>query len=91
MIDSGATSQQLRQLIEKLERLEQEKAQVAEVIRETFQEAKSQGFDPKILRKVLKVRAADQEKLEEEEELIQAYLRTLLLEESSAARKEDVE
>lgn len=58
-MDENATAQQLRQLIERVERLEEEKAALASDIREVYAEAKAHGFDPKIMRHVIKVRAMD--------------------------------
>lgn len=49
-----ASDQQLRLFVERLQRLEEEKKGVADDIRDTFNEAKSQGYEPKIIRKILR-------------------------------------
>lgn len=65
---------QLKSIIERIERLEQEKAEVAEQIKEVFLEAKGNGFDVKILRKVVRIRKQDRAKRLEEESLLDLYL-----------------
>lgn len=68
---------QLRSLVERIERLEVEKADIAEQIKEVFAEAKGNGFDVKILRKVLRIRKQDRAKRQEEEALVDLYLSAL--------------
>jgi len=70
----GITGDQLRSLIERIERLEEEKAALAEDIREVFAEAKGNGFDVKILRKVVRLRKQDKAKRLEEEALVDLYM-----------------
>lgn len=70
---NGTAQRQLKSLIERIERLEQEKAEVAESIKEVFAEAKGNGFDVKILRKVIRLRKMDPNKRQEEEALIDLY------------------
>lgn len=64
----------LRSLIERIERLEQEKAEVMEQIKEIFAEAKGAGFDVRILRKVVRLRKQDRAKRQEEEAILDLYL-----------------
>jgi uncharacterized protein (UPF0335 family) len=71
------SSGQLRQYIEKVERLEEEKAELMEALREVFGEAKGNGFDVKIMKQVLKMRKMKQEDLMEQEELLTLYLQAL--------------
>lgn len=71
------SSAQLRQYIEKVERLEEEKAELMDAIREVFAEAKGNGFDIKIMKQVLKMRKMKQEELMEQEELLTLYLQAL--------------
>lgn len=73
----GISGQQLRSFIEKIERLEQDKAEISEVIRETFSEAKSEGFDVKIMRQLIKIRRMKKEELMEQEELLDLYRKVL--------------
>lgn len=71
----NATAQgQLKSIIERIERLEQEKAEVAEQIKEVFAEAKGNGFDPRVLRKVVTIRKQDRAKRQEEEAILDLYL-----------------
>jgi uncharacterized protein (UPF0335 family) len=65
---------QLRSIIQRVERLEAEKAEVAEQIKEVFAEAKGNGFDVKVLRKVIRWRKQDRAKRQEEEAIMDLYL-----------------
>lgn len=65
---------QLRSIIERVERLEEDKAAVAADIKEVYAEAKGNGFDAGIIRKVIAIRKKDRAKLQEEEALIDLYL-----------------
>jgi uncharacterized protein (UPF0335 family) len=67
------SAEQLRQIVTKIERIEEEKATILEALRDVYSEAKSQGFDTKILKKVIKNRKIERSKLEEENELLQVY------------------
>lgn len=69
----GISANQLRLFMEKIERLEEEKAELMENIREVFSEAKSVGFDPKIMKQILKLRKMKREDLAEQEELLDLY------------------
>ena len=73
----GVAGDALKQYIEKVERLEREKAEVAEHIRETFAEAKGNGFEPKVMRQIVKERKMDQNELDEQETLLMMYKRAL--------------
>jgi uncharacterized protein (UPF0335 family) len=68
---------QLKSIIERIERLEVEKAEVAEQIKEVFAEAKGNGFDVKILRKVVRLRKQDRAKRQEEDAILDLYLAAL--------------
>jgi uncharacterized protein (UPF0335 family) len=67
----------LRAFIERIERLNEEKKALAEDIKEVFAEAKGNGFDPKILRKIVSIRGQDPEKRVEEETILDLYLAAL--------------
>lgn len=69
--------EKLEQFIERLENLDEQKAGVMEDISETMAEAKSEGFDVKILRQVLRVRKMRPEERNEQEELLNLYLSAL--------------
>ncbi len=71
----NATAQgQLKSIIERVERLEQEKSELAEQIKEVMAEAKGNGFDTKIIRKVIRIRKQDRAKRQEEEAILDLYL-----------------
>jgi len=70
-----ATAQgRLKTIIERIERLEEDKAAIAGDIKEVFAEAKGEGFDTKILRKVVRIRKQDKAKRQEEEAILDLYL-----------------
>jgi uncharacterized protein (UPF0335 family) len=69
--------ERLRSFIERIERLEEEKAALAADIREIYAEAKGTGFDTKIMRQVLKLRKLDREDRQEQETLLDLYLQAL--------------
>lgn len=76
-IVGGIAGDQLRSIIERIERLEEEKAGIALDIKEVFAVAKANGFDVKILREILKLRKKEVAERQEEELLLDTYLRAL--------------
>jgi uncharacterized protein (UPF0335 family) len=74
---AGVSGLQLRQMIERIERLEEDKAAIASDIKEVYAEAKSHGFDPKIIRKMISIRKMDQDERAEYEELLTVYFQAL--------------
>lgn len=72
-MDSTA-QQNLRNLIERIERLEEDKAGVTADIKEVYDEAKSFGYDTKALRQVVKIRAQDKHERQEQEAILNLYL-----------------
>ena len=78
MVDKGGVAgERLRQFIERIERLEEEKAALAGDIREVYAEAKGVGFDPKIMRQVIKLRKMDKDEVQEQDALLETYLHAL--------------
>ena len=77
--DGSATisAQQLRNFVDRIERLEQEKAGIADDIKDCYGEAKSLGYDVKILRKVRALRKKKPHERREESELLDIYLQAL--------------
>jgi uncharacterized protein (UPF0335 family) len=67
----------LRTIVERLERLEEDKQAVMTDMKEVFAEAKGQGYDVKTLRKVLRIRKQDKAKRQEEEAILDLYLSAL--------------
>jgi uncharacterized protein (UPF0335 family) len=76
MTDSIAADQ-LKAFVERIERLEEEKAALASDIRDVYAEAKGNGFDIKILRKVIGLRKKDRDERMEEEAVLDLYLQAL--------------
>jgi uncharacterized protein (UPF0335 family) len=70
----GIAGAQLRSYIERVERLEEEKAALAADIREVFAEAKATGFEPKVMRQIIKLRKLEQADRQEQEALLELYL-----------------
>ncbi len=72
--DKGISAQRLKSFIQRIERLEEEKKSLTADSREVYAEAKSGGFDPKIMRKVVALRKLDKAERQEQEALMQVYL-----------------
>jgi uncharacterized protein (UPF0335 family) len=68
---------QLRQFIEQIERLEEEKKALTADIRDKFLEAKAIGFDPKIMKKVISLRKRSKSERQEEDAVLETYLHAL--------------
>jgi uncharacterized protein (UPF0335 family) len=73
----GVAADQLRSIIERVERLEEEKKALQEDIKGVFSEAKGNGFDVKTIRKILSIRKKDAADLSEEEEILSLYMAAL--------------
>jgi uncharacterized protein (UPF0335 family) len=73
MAEGTVSNEQLRLLMERIERLEEEKKGVADDIRDVFAEAKSQGYDTKIMRQILKLRKMEPHDRAEMEALLDVY------------------
>lgn len=68
---------ELRLLIERAERLEEEKKGVTDDIKDVMAEAKSRGYDAKAIRKIMAIRKKKKEEYQEEEAILETYLRAL--------------
>jgi uncharacterized protein (UPF0335 family) len=77
MAKSGFAKEHLRSFIERIERLEEEKAALTADIREVYAEAKGQGFDTKIMRQVVRLRKLDRADRQEQEAMLDLYLGAL--------------
>lgn len=73
----GIQGDRLKSFIERIERLEEEKAALASDIKDVFAEAKGSGFDTKIMRQILKLRKMDSADVDEQETLLDLYKRAL--------------
>ena len=67
----------LKRYIEQIEKLEEEKAGISADVREIYNRAKGEGFDPKIMRQVIKIKNMDKAEWEEQESLLDIYLHAL--------------
>ncbi|WP_026986213.1 DUF2312 domain-containing protein [Fodinicurvata fenggangensis] len=73
----GVAGDRLKSFIERIERLEEEKAGLTNDIREVYSEAKSAGFDTKIMRQIVRLRKMDQSDREEQETVLEVYKQAL--------------
>lgn len=73
----SVTAEELRQFCERVERLEAEKADIAEQVKEVFSELKGRGYDCKVFRKLLAIRKRDKDDLAEEEAVLEMYKEAL--------------
>ena len=75
--ESKSKDERLKSLIERIERLEEEKSNILTDIKEVYSEAKGLGYDPKIMRKVLTIRKMDIDERLEQEALLDTYRNAL--------------
>lgn len=73
----GVAADRLKSFIERVEKLEEEKTAIAGDIREVYSEAKAAGFDVKVMRQIIKLRKMDRNDREEQEALLDTYMRAL--------------
>lgn len=76
----GVAGERLKQYIERIERLEEEKSGIAEDIRDVYAQSKSAGYDIKAIRQVIKLRKMDRQKRQEQEEILELYKSAIGLE-----------
>jgi uncharacterized protein (UPF0335 family) len=77
LIAMNVAADELRLLIERIERLEEDKRAVMEDIKNVYSEAKSRGFDPKIMRQIIKLRAMESHERQEWEAVLDTYIAAL--------------
>lgn len=77
LIAMNVAADELRLLIERIERLEEEKRGVMDDIKEVYSEAKSRGFDAKIMRQIIKLRAMETHERQEWEAVLDTYIAAL--------------
>lgn len=73
----GIAAERLRSIIERVERLEEEKRALSSDVKDIFAEAKSAGFDVKVIRQVIRIRKQEPAEVEEQETLMDLYRRAL--------------
>ncbi len=76
-LPGGIAADQLRSVIERIERLEEEMAAIANDIKEVYAEAKGNGYDTKILRQIVRIRKQDKAERQEQEAILEVYLSAL--------------
>lgn len=76
----GIAGEALQQYVDRIERLEEERKALSEDIKQVYSEAKSTGFDVKILRKIISLRKVEEHDRKEQEELLDLYKRALGME-----------
>ena len=73
----GISADRLRSIIERVERLEEERRALGSDIKDVFAEAKSAGFDVKVIRQIIRIRRQEPAEVEEQESLLDTYRRAL--------------
>jgi uncharacterized protein (UPF0335 family) len=74
---SGVAAQELKQFVERVERLEEEKKAIADDIKDVYAEMKGRGFDTKIVRQIVRIRKQDHAERKEMEAILDLYLEAL--------------
>ena len=77
MVDAMVAREQLKSVVERVERLEEEKKAIADDIRDVYAEAKANGFDTKVLRQVVSLRKKDLAERQEQDAIRDLYLQAL--------------
>lgn len=90
MADTSVARDQLRTIVERIERLEEEKKTIADDIKDVYAEAKANGFDTKTLRQVVRLRKVEAAERQEQEAMLDLYLSALgMLPQDSAPELDD--
>jgi len=80
MSEGNVAADQLRLLIERIERLEEEKKGIGDDVKDVYLEAKANGYDPKIMRQIVRLRKMQPHDRQEMEAILQTYLAALGME-----------
>ena len=75
--NTGVAAEELKQFVERVERLEEEKKAIADDIKEVYAEMKGRGYDTKVVRKVVAIRKQDHAERQEQEAILDLYLNAL--------------
>ena len=75
--ETNVAADQLRLFLERIERLEEEKKGMADDIRDVYSEAKSMGYDPKIMRQIVRLRAMEPHDRQEMQHILETYMNAL--------------
>ncbi len=77
MAEGSIAADELRLLIERIERLEEEKKAIADDVRDVYAEAKARGYDPKTMRTVIRLRKMENHVRQETEAMVETYMQAL--------------
>jgi uncharacterized protein (UPF0335 family) len=72
-VTNNVAADELRQFVERIERLEEEKKGIADDIRDVYQELKGRGYEPRAVRRLISLRKKDPSERQEEEALLETY------------------
>lgn len=86
----GISGEQLRGIVSKIEKLEQQKSEIQSYIADVYSEAKSSGFDVKVIRQIISMRKKRQEELEEMQEILDLYMHALGMIVETENKEEDL-
>ncbi|MCQ8783263.1 DUF2312 domain-containing protein [Mangrovibrevibacter kandeliae] len=75
--DTGVAADELKQFVERIERLEEEKKTISDDIKDVYGEAKSRGFDVKVMRRIVSLRKQDKNERQEMEAILDLYMQAL--------------
>jgi uncharacterized protein (UPF0335 family) len=75
--DSGVAADELRQFVERIERLEEDKAGIASDIKDVYAELKGRGYDSKAVRNIVQLRKKDHAERQEQEAVLELYMQAL--------------
>jgi uncharacterized protein (UPF0335 family) len=75
--EQSIAADQLKAIIERIEKLEEEKRELSEDIKDVYGEAKGNGFDVKVLRKIISIRKLDKDERQEQDAIMELYLSAL--------------
>ena len=75
--ESGVAAEELKQFIERIERLEEEKKAISDDIKDVFAEMKGRGFDVKVVRQIVRIRKQDHSERQEMEAILELYMSAL--------------
>ena len=75
--ETNVAADELRAFIERIERLEEEKKTISDDVKDVYGEAKSRGYDTKVLRKIVSIRKQDQNERQEQDAILELYMQAL--------------
>lgn len=89
MVNGGVAGDQLRAIVERIERLEEEKQAIADDVKDVYAEAKANGFDTKVLRQIIRLRKQEPNERAEQEAVLDLYMQALGMRFASEEEREE--